>query len=179
MKKKRGSLSVDFLIGMTVCCLLLVFVILTSLTFSLVETAQYVAYATAREYFIGHENDGERESRARDKYIDLKNTFFPSGKALSSWFCLSNDLAFGGYDVLERGNKRNFGAAFKFISHVMTMDIPFLGQTRDSTGPAMQDGCGGRQGGFVFPITALLGKESANANDCGGLKLDVSGGNGC
>lgn len=180
--RNRGSLSVDFLISMTVCLLLLIFVILTTLTFSLAAVAQYVAYASARAYFVGHNSDGLQEASAKKKYKDLKDKFFPSRKALSKWFCLDPeneiDLSFGIYDQFGRNN-RKFGLGFKFISHVMTMNIPFLGDVGDDSG-----GSGGRcegsvEAGFAFPIAAFLGREVSKA-ECAMVVGDFpDGGNGC
>ena len=182
VKRNRGSLSVDFLISITVCCLLLIFVILTTLTFSLVEVAQYIAYSSARAYFVGHNDHNTQKNSAKRKYTTLKDKFFPSGKALSKWFCLQpsdlNDTEnFGVYNKFGVNN-RKFGVAFKFISHVMTMNIPFLGETKYGT--TNSDQCqDASSNGFTFPIAAFLGREVSTA-ECNIAVSDfVRGGNGC
>lgn len=179
VKRNRGSLSVDFLISITVCCLLLIFVILTTLTFSLAEVAQYIAYSSARAYFVGHNNLSVQEESAKNKYVELKNKFFPSGKALSKWFCLQpdgNSLEFGIYDEFGNNNRKH-GVAFKFISHVMTMNIPFLGDVGDGNSGDRCQGAG--SDGFVFPITAFLGREVSTAECNIAVREFVTGGNGC
>ncbi len=195
-KKNKGSLSVDFMIGISVSCLLLVFVILMTLTFSLVEVAQYVAYATAREYFIGHTSYPEHEDMARDKYDALNVKFFKkgSGDDLSNWFFLTpqdkNDLVFynGQNTGLNSNNPTKFGAGFIFTSKVMTMEIPFLGNVGGSSGGSGGSG-GSSSDGFEFPIAAFLGRE-VSRDECSRLVLNngrsnfvlgdfVSGGNGC
>ena len=169
-KRNRGSLSFDFLIGITVSCLLLMFVILTTLTFSLVGVAQYVAYATARTYFVGHSNYDEHVGMAGDRYDDLNMKFFKagSGVALSQWFFLSNIEIYNGQVDLGSDSRIRFGVGFKFTSKVLTMEIPFLGKVGSGTS------------GFEFPIAAFLGREVSTA-ECsnGAMGAFVLGGNGC
>ena len=184
-KRNKGNLSFDFLISITVCCLLLIFVILTTMTFSLVATAQYIAYASAREYFIGHDDVDTHNAKAGEEYDSLKSKFFPSasGTPLSKWFCLVGPTIYNGQNIgLGTEERTRFGVGFKFISHVMTMTIPFLGKVGDGTSG---DRCPGASGndGFAFPIAAFLGREVSKA-ECQGFFTNpntgfVSGGNGC
>ncbi|MDE0150920.1 MAG: hypothetical protein OXK80_00265 [Bdellovibrionales bacterium] len=169
----KGSISVDFLFSITVSCLLLMFVILTSLTFSLVEVAQYVAYATARTYFIGHENPGAHESAAVGQFDALRGKFFKSGVDMSQWFFLSNMTIYDGQstglppDGLTPDRRTRFGVGFTFTSKVLTMNIPFLGKV------------GSGNDGFAFPIAAFLGRE-VSASECVAVVGSfVQGGNGC
>ena len=180
-KRNRGSLSVDFLISITVCCLLLIFVILTTLTFSLVEAAQYIAYSSARAYFVGHNDYDSQKDSARSKYAELKNKFFPSGTAFPKWFCLQPDnlTDTGNFGIYSQfgNNNRKYGVAFKFISHVMTTNIPALGDVGDGGSGDRCQGAG--SDGFVFPITAFLGREVSTA-ECNSTVGQFSrGGNGC
>jgi len=174
----RGSLSVDFLISITASCLLLMFVILTAFTFSLVEVAQYIAYATARSYFVGHENYDAHIDEAEDRYNSLNGQFFNSGSgsAMSSWFFLSGmNIYDGGVNVsFQQDNRTRFGVGFTFTSRVLTMDIPFLGKVGSGTD------------GFAFPIASFLGRE-VSKSVCRDLfppvdpfgKRFIDGGNGC
>jgi len=172
----RGSLSVDFLISFTVSCLLLIFVILTSLTFSLVEVAQYVAYAASRTYFIGHGNYEQHREAAEDHYDDLNRRFFSSGSgaAMSEWFFLSDITIYETQTTgLASDRRTRFGVGFTFTSRVLTMNIPFLGKV------------GSGADGFAFPIASFLGRE-VSAEECRISyppdhlgKHFVDGGNGC
>lgn len=175
IKRRNGSLSVDFLISISVSCLLLIFAILISLTFSLVEVAQYVAYTTAREYFIGHNTYDEHRNYAKDRYAEVTNgKFFPKGKALSEWFFVSpaDEISFyenpnSNFNIESR---TRFGIGLTFTSKVMTMNIPFLGSVGDSSS---------KTGGFDFPIAAFLGRE-VSTQECKDIMGDfASGGNGC
>lgn len=176
-KSRKGSLSFDFLISITVSCLLLMFVFLTAFTFSLAEVAQYIAYATARSYFIGHEDYDTHVDEAEARYNALNGQFFKSGSGLtiSDWFFLSNmNIYDGGRNRSFSGdNRTRFGVGFQFTSKVLTMDIPFLGKV------------GSGADGFAFPIAAFLGRE-VSRNECRNLfpvdrsgKRFVDGGNGC
>lgn len=170
----KGSISVDFIFSITASCLLLMFIILTSLTFSLVEVAQYIAYATARTYFIGHETPGVHQSEAGDQFNTLKGKFFKSGVDLSDWFFLSDMHIYDGQSTgLPIDRRTRFGVGFTFTSKVLTMNIPFLGKV------------GKGNDGFAFPIAAFLGRE-VSASECRQeLPVDllgkhfVAGGNGC
>ena len=170
-KSSRGSLSFDFLIGITVSCLLLIFVILTSLTFSLVEVAQYIAYATARTYFIGHKNYDEHVGMAEGRYDDLNQKFFKAGSdtAMSKWFFLSGMSIYdsGRNAGFSEENRTRFGVGFTFTSKVLTMEIPFLGKVGSGTS------------GFAFPIAAFLGREVSTAECSSTVGAFVQGGNGC
>ena len=168
----KGSLSVDFLFSITISCLLLIFVILTSLTFSLVEVAQYVAYSTARTYFIGHANYDEHTSRAEERFNDLRGKFFKEGEHLSDWFFLSElSIHNNGVKGIDDQIRTRFGVGFTFTSKVLTMNIPFLGDVGESGGSST--------GGFDFPIAAFLGRE-VSVDECKKfVSTFAEGGNGC
>ena len=149
---KKGSLSVDFMFSFVAVFLLLLFLIMTSLTFSLVEVSQYISYATARAYFVDHRDKSDQSTAAREKYGELRESFFKPGQGgLSEWFQISEEVTIGEPPEEITSDKEKshfFGASFEFTSKVLTIDIPFLGgSTEDS------------DKGFKFPIASYLGRE--------------------
>ena len=141
---QKGTLSVDFLFTFSVSILLVIFFLMVSLTFSLMETAQYIAFKTSRVYFIGNESAGVHEEVAKEEFNRLNNQFFKPGTIMKNWFELSEDR--GVSDVGSQNSEVNLfvGTHLRFTSKVLGIQIPFL---RADQGPAQ------------FEIASYLGRE--------------------
>lgn len=152
--EKRGVLFVEFLFVFVISLLMIIYFFLLSMTFIQIEVAQYIAFKTAREYFLGNENQNDQRSAAGSKFVALKE-----GSALSAplffeapnWWELEV-LDFGdsfGTDSEDRGLFE--GVRLQFTSKVIHASIPYIG------------GSGGEE---EFIITSYLGREPTE-EDCG------------
>ena len=158
---KKGSISVDFMFSFVVSLLLVVYFMMSALTFSLMEVAQYISYASAREYFISHANVRAHESNAGKKYTGLQQKFFPRNGTMENWFTI-NPHTNGGLFGNPHKREHNYlfqGVSLEFCSTVLFISIPFLGNT-DATG---QGSCGPRGDGFSADIATHLGREPSQA----------------
>ena len=142
--KKKGTLSVDFLFTFSVSILLVIFFLMVSLTFSLMETAQYIAFKTSRTYFIGNADVDVHEQTALAEFNRLNNQFFKPGTVMKNWFELA--VGRGVADRRDRNSNLNLfvGTHLQFTSKVLGIQIPFL---RDDQGPVQ------------FEIASYLGRE--------------------
>ena len=145
---QKGTLSVDFLFTFSVSILLVVFFLMVSLTFSLMETAQYIAFKTSRIYFIGNASVDVHEQTALNEFNRLNNQFFKPGTVMKNWFELT--VGRGVADEGDRNTERNLfvGTHLLFISKVLGLKIPFL---RESQEPVQ------------FEIASYLGREPSQA----------------
>ncbi len=119
----------------------MIYFLMVSLTFSLMEVAQYVAFKTSRTHFIGNESFQKQETEAGSEFTRLKNRFFKP--STNSWFELTlEDVNLA--DSLNDSGNLFLGTKLIFTSKVLRMAIPFL---QDGRVPVR------------FEIASYLGRE--------------------
>lgn len=138
---KKGSLSVDFIFSFVVTCFLAIYFLMTALTLSLVEVAQYISYATAREYFISHKDLNQHRVSAERTYNTLKEVFFH--RVMKNWFEIK-ELHLGVSDSILSSPSLFLGAQFSFVSKILNFNVPFLKNAEED---------------FKAEISSYLGRE--------------------
>ena len=158
LKRKQGSLSVDFMFGVSFLSIAFIFVILTGLSLTYAEVAQYVTYSSARNYFPSNVTKQKAEEATKDKYKDLQSHFFTK----TNWFSIGISGQPQSHDIFINNDPKrinlpntpkriNKGVYTEYTSKVFGMKVPFLkkGQSRP----------------MFFPTATVLGKETDQA-DC-------------
>lgn len=148
IKNQKGSLTLDFIFAF-----LLVFsisFILTSVSFTLsvVESIQYMAFSSSRDYFAGHINKQKQEELAEKKLEILKN--FGSYKNLlkKEWFDVKY-LGSGDFksDYSSTNPKDVFeGTRLQVTIGFLNFNLPFFGSTEGDQP-------------YVANMTSFIGRE--------------------
>ena len=151
MKRKKGSLAVDFMFGVSFLSIAFIFMILVGLSLVYAEVAQYVTYSSARNYFASHNNHLAAAERTILKYQELRETFFEK----TNWFSIGIGGNPRSSDIFVDGDKRRAslgstdervvkGVYTEYTSKVFGMKVPFL---KKKNSP------------MFFPTMSILGKE--------------------
>lgn len=132
MKTKAGSVTIDFVFGITITVGVSFILLALCFTMAMVEVSQYIAFASSRSYFSGHLSEEEQEDRGKAKFEKLM-TLRPFKGMLkdSGWFSLaflgSTDFRDQYPNVqLAHDSDTFFGTQLKFKADVLELKIPFL-----------------------------------------------------
>lgn len=150
IRNQRGFLSVDFLFAMTMAAVLCMIMFALTTTLSMIEIAQYVAFATARAHAAAHLDQDKQITQAQQKfesYIDDKR--FPALAPLfqNGWFSIipkSLDVRGGGHPTsgsseasfndsygFQQNAMPQTGVRFRFQAKILKMNLPLLGSISD------------------------------------------------
>ncbi len=134
MKTNKGSITIDFVFGITVTVGVSFILLALCFTMAMVEVSQYIAFASSRAYFSAHLNEAEQIKRGKDKFEKLM-TLRPFKGMLkdAGWFALtfirSGDFRPEYPDVNPpRDSETFFGTQLKFKADVLELRIPLLDQ---------------------------------------------------
>lgn len=146
LKNQRGMLSVDFLFAITIAAGMIMMLFAFTVTLSMLEIGQYIAFSTARSYSVAHQDQNRQTAIARSKFESFtKSANFPKLSPLLSngWFEIdqkSLDIRGGGQGSAgsggltfneEYGYEGNGlpqeGIRFKLKAKILKMNIPFMG----------------------------------------------------
>ena len=134
MKTNRGSITIDFVFGITVTVGVSFILLALCFTMAMVEVSQYIAFASSRTYFSAHLEEDKQIERGKEKFDKLM-TLRPFKGMLkdSGWFLLtfvgSGDFR-GAYPDVKppRDSETFFGTQLKFKADVLELRIPLLDQ---------------------------------------------------
>ena len=157
LKRKQGSLSVDFMFGVSFLSIAFIFVILIGLSLTYAEVAQYVTYSSARNYFPIHEGERKATEITQRKYKELEDQFFTD----TNWFSIGISGRTQAHDIFINNDPKrinlpntpkriNKGVYTEYTSKVFGMKVPFL---KSQSRP------------MFFPTATVLGK-GVNQTDC-------------
>jgi hypothetical protein len=145
----RGALTLDFIFAIVLVTGLSGILLALSLTLAVVESAQYVAFASSRAYFATHLNEQKQAEQAKAKFEQLK-----ANKAFrlvfnAEWFGVKY---VDGHDFRSEYDNEEavstfVGTRLLFNAEMLKFDIPFFGSTAE-------DGQG-----FKANINSYLGRE--------------------
>ena len=125
--KKKGALSIDFLISIVGTVFLSLYFLITAFTFVLIETAQYISFASARQLFVSRQTFELQERAAKITYSTLLKNLL-NNKTQGSWMKLDEEINPGPHN--DRGSNF-YGVSFTFKSEIFAMAIPFLSEEGD------------------------------------------------
>ncbi|OFZ19471.1 MAG: hypothetical protein A2Z20_05470 [Bdellovibrionales bacterium RBG_16_40_8] len=158
MMNSRGSITVDFLFAFVLISGFSLILLTFAATLSMVEVVQYVAFASARNYFAGNYDEPAQRKAAIKKFDTLKKKL---DKLPSEWFGVSlhgtgnfgPDGIMSEYNTdLEHNTFR--GVMINFKAKILEFQIPFFGPTQT------QGNSSASTSGFNTKITSFLGRES-------------------
>ena len=143
LKNQKGVLAFDFLFGFMFMASFFMLIVILSFTLSAVEVLQYIAFATSRSYVASDVSEGKQKKAARDKYEYLINGGI--FKMKPEWFNLpdkdDNKLISNNKKVGDRG----IGTYIEFNAKILSVDLPFLGDTTS--------------GNFISSVNSYIGRE--------------------
>ena len=159
-QQKKGSLSVDFMFGISILSIALIFIVLLSLSLVYAEVSQYVTYASARKYFAAYETPSMARRETLSKYREMRDSLFPKN---IGWFSIGVNDNPNSVDIFVKPDyqkmrlsenflqKASFGIYIEYTSKVFGMKIPFLKDEESS---------------MFFPTASLLGSEPNKQLSC-------------
>ncbi len=132
-----GMITLDFIFAFTVAISVMMVLFAVTVTFAMVEVAQYVTYTTSRAYAGAHDTPGMQ--------ADLGNARYKEVMALSAikTFLTGDWVAVGKptlqdfsdeYPETEATNHVFVGAQITFNAHLLHLNVPFFGQTATDSG---------------------------------------------
>lgn len=160
----KGSLTVDYLFAFFLVSGFCLVIMTFSATLSTVEIVQYMAFASARNYAAGHENESKQKEAALKKFAELKANPVIAPLLSGGWFNVPDDSVIVDYnipnkyptfqDYLEDESINLFhGVIVLFQAKILDFQVPFFGGTKK------QDQNNADNSGFETHITAFLGRE--------------------
>lgn len=143
---QSGILTVDLLFGLTLVMGIMVIVFSLAFALSVIESIQYIAFASSRTYFAGHLNRDYQQRLAERKASQLIGT--PGLKQLlnKNWFELNPVV--GDFRSSYTGTSQFIGTQIQFTAKMLDFKIPFFGSTT-----------GGGSDGFKSKVNSFLGRE--------------------
>lgn len=166
MKKRRrdqsGVITVDFLFAIVLVLGFTGIMFSLALTLTAAEIAQYITYASARNYFVSSINEESQRQYAVEKFNALKSDPTLGPLFANGWFELT-DVSVGDISQLEERfqtaevRKTFIGVRVQFIARMLDFRVPFYGSTA-----ADSDGSGD---GFSTFVGSYLGREPT-VNEC-------------
>jgi hypothetical protein len=162
LRNERGILTVDFLFSIVLILGLSGLLFVMCFTLSVASVTQYVTFATARNYAVGHLTPQLQTERANAKYNEL--IAHPVLKPLynNGWFQVDAVPGVGdhttlvaGYNEAAQGVNKFWGASTDFTAKVLAFTIPFFGSTDDENNGE----------GFKTKLGSYLGRDPS-AEEC-------------
>jgi hypothetical protein len=139
-----GFLTVDFIFSIVLIFGFTAVLFTVCLTMTVASITQYITFASARNFVVGHQNQTAQQARATAKYQDLvqNNVFGPLFK--NGWFKISPEPdAIGditqtiqGYAPTNGDPNLFWGVGTNFTAMILDFRVPFFGSTvgTDSNG---------------------------------------------
>lgn len=135
-RNEGGFITLDFIFALMLSVGFAVIFFSVSITLSLVETAQYVTFASARAFAAAHETEQAQKDLGQAKYDEImaKRTFktFLS----SDWMKISppnlGDF-YSEYPNQAGGDDNTFvGAQITIDAKLLHLNVPFVGKTTEN-----------------------------------------------
>jgi hypothetical protein len=165
MKKQRGVMTLDFIFSLILVVAVTVAFFAVSATLAVVESAQYITFATGRAFFAAQNTQEEQLKAGVQKFDSLRKVRPFRGLFDDSWFGLSltNRESALGQNLWDRSREYDGnaddreGSLFKgpvveFYAPILSFNVPSLGST-------------GAEDSFRARLTAFLGREP-NSDEC-------------
>ena len=123
LRNQKGVLAFDFLFGLMIMTGFFILVVMLSFTLSVVESLQYIAFATSRTYYAADRNEGLQRNAALEKYTQLKEEGVLKSLLRDRWFEMQPPVF---------NPNRVDGVRVDFTAKALSFSLPFfLGRTGD------------------------------------------------
>lgn len=152
LKNQKGVLAFDFLVGFMIITSFFMLLVILSFTLSVVESMQYIAFATARTYYAADVSEAEQKNAAREKYDQLIQKEELKSLLRDRWFSMPDRES---PDLFPDFNTDGIadGVRIDFTAKVLSFTLPFfLGRTGESNS-------------FISNVNAYIGREPSQ-EDC-------------
>lgn len=169
VKNQKGFLTADYLFSFIAAIGLFMIVFGITMTLTVTEIAQYMAFSIARAQSSSHVDRQKQEAMARNKFNELKKNQIFNFIFTNGWFDLKlESIRSGGIDnvgangtfaedypdhKVDDGERRvpATGIRLQFETFILSQKNPILGKTSDGETP------------FQAKITGLLIREPSQA----------------
>lgn len=133
LKNEKGILTLDFIFASMLIFGLSAVIFSFGMTLSVVEVVQYMSFAAARNYSLGHLNETRQRERGEQKYNELSTNPIFSTMLDVGWFevepVIISDFN-SEYNPNASYESDNFiGARIPFAAPILYKRIPFVGNT--------------------------------------------------
>jgi hypothetical protein len=150
IKNQKGVLTIDFMFALVMAAVLVIVMFAFSMSLTMLEIAQYIAFSTARAHASAHLDQEKQTLMARQKFRTfLDDRKFPALAPLlkNNWFEISersleirgggttgaNEATFNEIYAYRQDTVPQTGVRFKFQAKILKIKIPFVGAiTEDS-----------------------------------------------
>ena len=156
LKNQKGVLTFDFIFGMTLITGFFILLLIVNFTLSVVESIQYIAFATARSYYAADVNQQDQQDAAKKKYNTLiDGPIFKKLLKSPTWFKFHRNAEDVAKDLhrLPDNDETPTGAKIKFTAKVLYFSLPFIGDTAN------------KENVFKTSVNAYMGREPS-ADEC-------------
>jgi hypothetical protein len=134
IQNQNGLMTLDFMFSFILIGAFSAVLFAVSITLSVTEIAQYIVFASARNYYAGHLALTDQQKEGQAKYAALlQNSSF---KPLFSgnWFTLSKTVDLSDHNAdypqpYDEDTDTFVGAQAIFTAPVLKFSVPFLGST--------------------------------------------------
>lgn len=159
IRNQRGVITVDFVFAIVLIFGFTTLMFLLTFTLSVASITQYVTFAAARNYVVGHIDPAMQQQRGELKYKELTEHPVLIPLFNNGWYSIDATPNIGdhtqinpAYSGAAQGVFNQFwGAGTSFTARVLEIEIPFFGSTAPDS-----DGTGS---GFKTYIGSYLGRE--------------------
>ncbi|RME18010.1 MAG: hypothetical protein D6797_01285 [Bdellovibrio sp.] len=163
-KDSAGFITTDFLFAFILVISFAVVLFKITLTLSVIEMAQYITFASARNFFAAHISENKQRALAQQKYQSLldnkEHYFYHFLGPHHRWFSISENPRPGNFSKLYPkasgpldSSKLFQGVRINFIAQALNFGLPFLGNTTENGQPPT-----------TF-VNSYLGREPSS-NEC-------------
>ena len=136
MKKvlnEKGILTLDFLFAFIMIFGFVGVLFSFAMTFSVVESLQYISFASARNYSLAHLNQSKQNERANKKYNDLIQSNAMKAMLSGGWFEVSKSNNYDYNDLYNPDPSMEsdifIGVRLPLKAPILYKRIPLLGAT--------------------------------------------------
>ncbi len=133
IKNQKGLITLDFVFALTLAMGFSAILFAMAFTLSVVEITQYITFASARSYFLGHTSQDNQRALAEKKYNNLVTNNVLGSFYRNGWFELKgpdiNDFT-SDYTNSDKGAPF-IGVRVQLNAKMLAFRIPLYGSTTE------------------------------------------------
>lgn len=146
ISNSRGFLTADFLFSLVIASGLCILFFCISLTLTMAEVSQYIAFSVTRAHMASHRDQSAQEDMAKAKFATFQKNKVLAPLLTNGWFELKNLVIRGGgpsgkdfSDRYPAGNPSEpnipqVGVRLDFEAKILKTSVPLLGSSTNPDG---------------------------------------------
>lgn len=142
INNQSGLITLDFVFALVLVFAFTAILFTVSLTLSTIEIAQYITYASARNYFAGHQTKQRQEELGKQKFEQLSAAAALKPLFNNGWFELKGFKIGEGdmyQEIQQEPDRFTFYGATVFLrAPVLNFRVPFFGRTAEDEDSVFQ-----------------------------------------